>query len=756
MKKIVSAFISIILSTFASSAQTGGKIVGNITDHSTREIIIGANVLITGTTIGTSTDDAGNYSFSNLTPGTYRLKYSYIGYKDIIKTDIVVSNVSFTKINVELYPADFELAAVTVTADYYQKNTDAVTSLQTFSYEEIRRSPGGLEDVIRAVSVVPGVGTQANGRNDLIVRGGGPAENLSLIDGLEIQNINHFGAAGATGGPLTLVNLDFVEGTDFSTGGFGVRYGDKLSSVLNITLREGRTDRLGGKATISATQFGANLEGPVSKDGNFLFSVRRSYLDWIFKAAGFGFIPEYWDFQGKYVQRLNAENRLEVFAIVGLDNVALNNETSEKRVSNSRILGSDQNNYITGITWRKFLSNGFMNMTVGTSYTNSDASQADSNLVKTFTNKTYEMENSVRLEWIGNVSGLGELTVGSQYKMIKANSDLNVPNLTTSFGDSFNIVNYNNTLDAHKLALYSQIASEVGNFDYVAGLRLDYFSAIDQKMVLSPRIAAGYNLNGKNRITASVGLYHQSPSYIWLANNKANEQLKQLQSVQTVIGYEYMLRPDTKFKIEGYYKDYKNYPASTQRKYLILSNTGSGFGNEGFTNFGFDNLISEGTGFAKGIEIQIQKKLSEIKCYGIASLSINDVQFIPLDGKSYPGSYNQPIIFNIAGGYQFSNQWEVALKFRVASGLPYTPFNSDGTQDYSKFNSKSFDVLHQLDVRVDRRWNFTDWNLITYIDIQNIYGRKNQFSIQWDSQKNEILKQKGIGVLPTIGITAEF
>ena len=648
MKSVLFTCLTLIFFSVSVFSQTGGTITGTITDHATKEPIIGANVLIVGTTLGASTDADGNYSLLNLKPGTYTLRFSYIGYKEIIKTDVVVSNVSFTRLNAELYQSDLQLENVTVTADYYQKNTDGITSLQSFSYEEIRRAPGGLEDVIRAVSVVPGVGTQANGRNDLIVRGGGPSENLSLVDGLEIQNINHFGAAGATGGPLTLINLDFVEGTDFSTGGFGVRYGDKLSSVLNITLREGRTDRLGGKATISATQFGANIEGPVSKDGNFLFSVRRSYLDWIFKAAGFGFIPEYWDFQGKYVQRIDEHNKLEFFAVAGLDNVALNNETSEKRVSNSRILGSDQNNYIAGLTWRRFLSNGFINTTFGTSYTNSDASQADSNLVKTFTNKTYEMENSVRLEWIGFVPKLGELTIGSQYKMIKAKSDLNVPNLTTSFGDTFNIVNYNNSLNSHKLALYSQLASEIGHFDYVAGLRLDYFSGIDQNTVLSPRLSAGYNFNEKNRITASIGIYHQSPSYIWLANNSLNKQLKQLQSIQTVIGYEYMLRPDTKFKIEGYYKDYKNYPASTQRKYLILSNTGSGFGNEGFTNFGFDQLVSEGTGFAKGIEIQIQKKLSEIKCYGIASLSINDVKFIPLDGKSYPGSYNQPIIFNVA------------------------------------------------------------------------------------------------------------
>lgn len=752
-------FLVILVSLFISSStfpNTGGLLTGTVIDRQTKEPLIGANVLITGTLLGSATDAGGKFSIANVPPGVYVIRFSFIGYKDLLKSDVVVNNVSFTRLNVEMESSEIQLETVTVTGDYFQKNTDAVSSLQSFSYEEIRRAPGGLEDVIRAVSTVPGVGTQANGRNDLIVRGGGPSENLSLIDGLEIQNINHFGTQGATGGPLTLVNLDFVENTDFSTGGFGVRYGDKLSSVLNISLREGRTDRLGGKATISATQFGANLEGPVGKNGNFMFSARRSYLDWIFKAAGFGFIPVYWDFQGKYVQMLDEKNRLEVFSIIGLDNVILNNDTDKNRVSNSRILGSDQNQYITGLTWRHFMKNGYTNLTIGSAFTNSDAAQADSNLVKLFTNKTSELENSVRYEWITTIGRDGELTFGAQYKNIRAESDLFVPSIKSSFGDSFSIVNFNNSLSAHKFAIYSQYADAVGDFDYVLGLRADYFSAIDQKFVFSPRISAGYNIDDENRLTASTGIYHQAPTYIWLANNPLNSGLKQIRAIQGVVGYEHQLRADTKFRVEGYLKKYSNYPTSTQRQYLIMSNTGVGFGTGAYANFGFDYLVSEGEGLANGIEFQLQKKLSDLKFYGIISLSINNSEFTPLNGKTYSSSYNQPIIFNLSGGYQWSNEWEFSVKFRVASGVPYTPFNSDGTQNVAAYNSKTFDTIHQLDVRADRRWIFQTWNLITYIDIQNLYGKQNQFDIQWDNQKKEVLKQSGIGVLPTIGVTAEF
>lgn len=755
-----SAFLTFLTLTFVSLsafAQSGGTITGVITDKSNRQPVLGANVLVIETGRGDATTATGEYKITGLEPGIYSLRVSYLGYTSVTKTDIVVNNVSFTRLNFEIEPADLELETIEVTTSYYQKNTDNITSLNAFSFEEIRRAPGGQEDIVRAISVVPGVATQSGGRNDLVVRGGGPSENLFLIDGLEVPNINHFGTQGATGGPLTLVNVDFVDNTEFATGGFGARYGDRLSSVLNISFREGRQDRWGSKTTLSATGFGANVEGPVGQNGNFLFSARRSYLDFIFKSAGFGFIPEYWDFQGKVVQRIDEKNKIQFFGIGALDNVTFDNANRKNRLSNSQILGSDQNQYVVGGTWQHIMSAGLMNITLGRNYVDFSSAQADTNQVRIFDNQAYEAENSVRAEMITRLTPKVEMTVGAQYKLVQANSKLLV-NAKDPLGAVFN-VNEDNNLTAHKASFYLQAAHDWAHgFDYTVGLRADYFSAIKNELAISPRVSLGFNLDELNRFTASAGLYHQSPSYTWLANNSYNQNLKHLQSIQTVLGYEHMFRADTKFRVEGYYKDYKNYPASTSRTYLVLANTGAGFGGlqDGFASFGFDNLVSKGTGFSRGLEFQIQKKLSEVKCYGIASLSLNEVYFTPLDGKKYRGSYAQPVIFNLSGGYQFANNYELGLKFRMASGLPYTPFNSDGTQNVSEYNQKTLDLTHQLDVRVDKRWNFTTWNLITYLDIQNIYGKENQFSVQWDVEKQQVKKGSSIGVLPSIGVTAEF
>ncbi len=299
-----------ILAFKVFSAQTSGVITGRVIDQISKENLPGVNVILLGTDIGASTNENGVYNINGVKPGNYQIRASFIGYNSNTISDIVVNTVRPTTVNFKLSESVIELDGVTVTSDVFENVPTEVNSIKKFSYEEIRRAPGGFEDVVRALSVLPGVARQSAGRNDLVVRGGAPSENLYLVDGFVVPNINHFGSQGSTGGPLSFINLDYVSETTFSTGGFQANYGDKLSSVLKIDLREGRTDRLGGKALISASQFGLNLEGPINEKSNFLFSLRRSYLDFIFNAAGFSFVPEYYDLLTKYTYDIDNSNKI--------------------------------------------------------------------------------------------------------------------------------------------------------------------------------------------------------------------------------------------------------------------------------------------------------------------------------------------------------------------------------------------------------------------------------------------------------------
>lgn len=741
----------------AQEEQKTGSVVGTVIDKTTNVPIFGANVIVVGTKLGAATDADGNFGINRVPIGMCALRVSAIGYMPFTLTDVVVSVAKPTELTIPLIDAGLEVEAVQVTASYFQKLPDTPLSNLVQSNEEIRRLPGGLEDVVRAISILPGVAQVQAGRNDLIVRGGAPSENLFIIDNIEVPNINHFGTQGASGGPLSFVNLDFVEGTSFSTGGFGSRYGDKLSSVLTINLREGRKDRTGGKATISASQFGTNLEGPLGSSGNFIFSARRSYLDFIFKAAGFGFVPEYWDFLAKVNYHVGKRDHVVVLGIAALDNVKFFNDSQKQRFDNSRILGSNQNQLVAGASWQHIFENGFSTVTLGQTYVDYSYGQSDSLLVPIFKNRSFEYESSLRGDMLFHAAKSTEISFGFLGKIPRVSSEIILRPLFTSFGDSLQ-VNATYATSALKGALYAQVSQDLGPARFTLGARIDYFDLIDKKLVSSPRFSTTVPLAGGMNLNASIGKYSQAPSYIWLVANPLNRQLNFVEATQYIVGVDNIIREDTRISLEAYVKDYSNYPASLVRPYLVLANTGAGYGgsDEGFASFGIDPLTSKGSGQARGIELLAQKKLSEIPCYGTMSISYNVSEFKALDGFARSSSWDQRWIINVGGGYVFGNEWEFSTKFRYATGRPYTPFYPDGTQDPGLYNSIRIEPNHSLDVRVDRRWSFDNWTLVTYIDIQNVYNRKPVDIPRYSVQTRMVEQQASIGILPSLGISAEF
>jgi hypothetical protein len=548
-----------------------------------------------------------------------------------------------------------------------------------------------------------------------------------------------------------------VDRTSFATGGFGVRYGDKLSSVLSIDLREGRKDRLGGKATISASQFGLDVEGPINADGNFIFSARRSYLDFIFKAAGFGFVPEYWDFLGKVYYHLSPNDQIMILGIGALDNVKLFNDTPDQRFSNSRVLGSDQNQLVGGITWRHLMNRGYSTVSLGETYVDYSYMQNDSLLNPIFRNSSLEHESTLRGDLLTHLAKNTEMSAGIQVKMIRFSSDIRLARQTTNFGDSIGL-NARFKSMASKASAYLQLSDDIELLRLTLGGRVDYFDLIENKFAFAPRFSATYALTPVMNLSGSVGRYYQAPSYIWLVANPINTALTFVGTDQYIIGTDYMIQMDTRVSLEVYLKKYFDYPSSITRPYLVLANTGAGFGGseEGFASFGLDPLVSTGSGQARGIELLIQKKLSEISCYGTVSISYSESEFKAWDGIVRPSSFDQRWILNLGGGYIFDEKWEISTKFRYATGRPYTPYGTDGIQLTEFYNTLRIDANHSLDIRVDRRWSFATWTLDTYIDIQNIYNRKPIDVPRYNQRTGELEQNGSIGILPSIGVSAEF
>lgn len=743
---------------FSQTPEPRGVITGIVIDGTTQSPIPGATVTIPDTKRGAVTKIDGTFRIEGLEPGRYRLQVSSLGYEAFTLTDIEVTTARPQNVRVELNEAQTEAETVVVRPDYFQQRRTTATSTRELSSEEIRRLPGGFEDVVRAISTLPGVAQVSNGRNDLLVRGGAPSENLFLIDGIESPNINHFGTQGAGGGPLSFVNLDFVQETTFSTGGFGAKYGDKISSVLTLDLREGRTDRNGGKATISASQFGLNLEGPVTENGSYLFSARRSYLDLIFKASGFSFVPEYWDFFGKFNYKLDDNDYVSGLAIAAIDRVRQFNDDQEDIFDNSRVLDNSQDQLVAGITWKHLFPNGYLNTTLGRTRIAYQFRQTDTLLNPIFTNNSLEDEFNLRLDGLWRLADGTELSAGGNAKTVGFETDVRLdqggPTIDVDLEERF-----------YKGAFYAQASRALlGEVIGTLGGRVDYFSGTEEQIYPSVRLALTTPVGDLFNLNLSGGRYFQTPSYIWLAANDTNRFLKSIRSDVGVIGIDRLLAEDLKISLEGYAKRYDDYPASLGRPYLVLANTGAGFGgaDDGFASFGLEPLASLGEGRAYGVELFLQKKLSETPWYGVASLSLNKSVFTAIDGVERPGNFDQRVIFNVSGGWRINDYWETGIKFRFATGRPYTPVDSTGDPTFGyrltdQYNTLRLPASHSLDIRVDRRWPFSSWNLITYLDVQNIYNRKNPNIPRYNARLGgPDDSESSIGILPSIGISAEW
>lgn len=759
MKYIITVFtvITIFINTTYSQS-----ISGFVVDKNTQVLLKDINVEIPGTNYNTRSLGDGSFRINDIPAGIYSVRFTSVNYREYIEDNVVVSTGMNKELLIELLGISTD--EVVIEDMRFQKPVDVTTSYKSLTAEEIRRFPGGLEDIGRVVQNLPGVSLTSDGRNDLLVRGGSPAENLFVVDGFETVNINHFGSQGSTGGPISIINLDFVNRVNFLTGGFSAKYGDRLSSVIEIDQRMGNSDHFNGKITLSGTGFGANFEGPLpfKNRSSWIVSARRSYLDFIFNAAGLGFVPEYTDFQLKADVMINKNNFFEFNSFGALDKVRFNNETEENRQDNQRILTNNQNSYSTGIGWKTIISgNSFVIFSLSRNYTNYFFSQRDTNFSEIFRNSSKEGEILLKTEYFRKFGGNTFFSFGFAGKTIKLDYDIDkkADTLYTIDPNTGNrivippVVIIENTRTYKGYAYAELIQNLFSRVKITAGLRYDYFDLISKKNYISPRVSAAVTITPKLSLNSAWGIFRQSPSYIWLYGSDANKNLENIQAIHYITGFEYLFDESTRMTVEVYYKDYKYYPVSTQREYLILANN-SGFETQ--NSFGLEELTSEGTGNAKGIEILLQKSLTK-SLYGQVSLSISDAKYKALDGIERRSDWDNRYIFNMNAGYRIGTSWEFSAKFRLAGGRPYTPINpADGTINYSLYNTETLPVYHRLDIRAEKKWMFKKWALTTYIDIQNIYNRKNVYEYRWEQFKKEIIENENLGILPSIGISAEF
>jgi hypothetical protein len=428
MKQILTTILVSLLLAITAQAQSG-IIKGRVYNAINNEPIMFANLIIEGSSTGVVSDIDGNYELKNLTPGRYNLKVSYLGYNDVTKYEIEVTNSKPAVTDIAMEENAEQLEEVVVKASPFNKTEESPVSLRTIGVSEIQRNPGGNRDISRVIQSLPGVTTTASFRNDLLIRGGGPNENRFYLDDVEVPVINHFATQGASGGPSGLINVDFIREVDFYSGAFPANRGNSLSSVFNFKQKDGRDDRVGFRGTVGASDLALTLEGPIGDKTTFLVSARRSYLQFLFGLLELPFLPSYWDFQTKVKYKPDNKNEFTFIALGAIDRSVLNleaNETEDQQYLLDNLPEQFQWNYTNGLVYKRYRDNGYMTFVISrsmlnnesTKYLNNDASNPN-NLVQNYVSQ--EIENKLRIENTFRIDDY-KINYGINYEFAKYNN----------------------------------------------------------------------------------------------------------------------------------------------------------------------------------------------------------------------------------------------------------------------------------------------------------------------------------------------
>lgn len=810
MKKNIFFFLILLLASFSAFSQQLGSIIGSVQDKNTLENLVGVDITIEGHNTTALTGNDGTFKME-LPVGKYAISANYFGYHKTTFYNIEVTTGNDQIVNFELQQQIEVLQGVTISTNRSNSAvaTDMTTplSVQQLTTQEIKSNPGGNFDVSKVVQMLPGIGL-SNGvgeRNDIIVRGGAPNENVYYLDGIEIPVLNHFQTQGSSGGAQGILNVSFIESLKLSSSAFDAKYSNALSSTFVIKQRNGNPDRFSGNIRSSLTESALTLEGPLSSRTTFLASVRKSYLGVLFKIVDLPIRPDFYDFQYKVNHKFNDRTTLTAIGIGAIDNFSFA-PTKESTPENIYVLRStpyiNQWTYTMGFNLNRKIENGFMNFIVSRNMFNTtldkfeDEQKIEEN--RTLRIDSYEVENKFRFDYNKFINGW-RLSAGvdAQYVgyygkvfnkigFVSADDIGNIiPAKSMEFNSSIDFFKYGLFLQAakrfydEKLLLSGEFRSDMNSFTTTGSNPLQ---------TLSPRLSASYSINPQWNLNASVGSYFKSPVYTALGYKNqegdfVNEDMKYTKSTHYIIGTEYLPKNSLRFTAEAFFKSYDNYPVS--------ATTGTSWANVGteYGSVGSERILTIGKGQTYGVELFMQQKMTN-KLFYVASYSYIVSMFSGADGNLNSSSWDNRHLFTGTMGYSFNRNWELGAKYRFAGGNPYTDFDIDASQknylllgqgipDVAILNQNRLSNYNQLDLRVDKKYNFKKTSLAIYLDVQNLLVQKNETNPNFTFKRNAentafettngqpieadgsnaipvIIKNKTGHPLPSIGFIYEF
>jgi hypothetical protein len=762
MKKIILLFSLLFLIVLTNTAQNNYTISGTVYDSLSRETTIGTLVHLKGTTTGTATNVYGFYSLT-LAEGKYEIVTSYLGY--ITQTHTVTLNKNVT-LNINLKPTENTLTEVVVSAEG-NREKEQIRSAQMSSIsipiEEIKNIPtiGGETDIIKVMQLMPGIKRGGEGQNNMYVRGGSGDDNLILLDEAVVYNVSHLF------GFFSVFNNDALKEVNMFKGGFPAQYGGRLSSVMDIRMKDGDMQKFhvdGGIGTLSSH---ITLQGPIIKDKmSFIVSGRRSYIDKLFKllSKGTDVLPyHFYDTNAKLNYKVSDKDRLYLSFYYGDDIL---------RSSTNFLDGGFQlGNSITTLRWNHLYNEKLF----------SNLSLIQTRFRYTIDASTPGNSFSAR----SRISDLGFKYDFSYFKNTRSTIKYGTqfthhnfrPNVVNSAGE---ISEFLKSAEGTLISTEEMVVYANHEFDITSRTKLNY--GIRQSFLLThkgrlyfnpePRFSVSYAITDKQSLKFS---YSRMVQYLHLVSNSTitlptdlwypvSNRIKPQQCDQLATGYNYLFEKiKTLVSVEAYYKKMYNLIEYREGANLLLNNN-------------YEDELIEGNGDAYGLEFFVQKTSGRLSGWVGYTLSWATRTFDGLNnGKKYYATYDRRHDVSVVGNYDFTKRFILSLAWVYATGQRFTPVtgmyvmpnssltNLDMLLIYADKNSGQLPPSHRLDIsfilksKADRKW--MKWEGEWRFGAYNLYHRAQPFRVSVDNNEDGSKKYVAhglFGIIPFVAYNFKF
>lgn len=769
----------------ATAPQTVQTLRGTLRDEVSQTPLPGATVRVLHegqAQVGAVTDANGEFKITDVPLGRQTVRITSVGYEDLTLPNVTVTAGKEVVLTLSLTEAVTKLSEVVVVADRKDdasktNNELSLVSARSFNIDDTKRYAGALGDPSRMAANFAGVVSANDSRNDIVVRGNSPSGMLWQLEGLNIPNPNHFGSLNSTGGPVSMLNNNVLGKSDFVTSAFPAQYGNALSAVFDLRMREGNTQKHEFLGQIGFNGFEVGAEGPLSKTSkaSYMVNYRYSTLS-VFNALGINFgtgnaVPNYQDLNYKIVIPTGEKGKLAFFGIWGRSDVDfLGNDVD---TTETNLYGTENEN--TRVKYRTNIAG------LSYEYNFSPRTTAKFVLGSSSTNQQFNGDSISVLTRQEFPSGEAQFATRKYSAVMNLRHKFNAKNsLYTGFnvdllnfdlynrdiygGGRFDSVRVNtkgeNTLLTQAYAQWKHRFN--ASLLLTAGLHFQHYS-LNNSAALEPRLGLQYTLSPRQSLGLGYGLHSQVQDvYLYFVQTPGkngpqltNKNLSFTRSHHVVLTYQNQLSPNLSLKVEPYYQAIFDAPVERHRSSFSTLNVGNSFGPTDK-----DSLVGQGTGRNLGIELTLERSFNR-GYYFLVTTSLFDSKYKGSDGVERNTAFNTGYVLNVLLGKEIkvgrkqTNVLSVNLKASTVGGKYVSPINPEKSRargvaifDENRTNSVQQDPYFRADLRLSYRREFRRSTLEMAVDLQNVTGNQNIFQQTYNRRLNRLTTEYQQGFFP--------